>query len=129
MVPVRYTNMAADVSRRAGNRCRAGIAGEEDEVVRAAAEHAASVHGHIDNPELRGMIRASLRTNQPSLKHAETDRPEIVDSANRPRASCVGEETTRAASCQGPPDKPRPALCHDDNCCAGAQEGCSGPGE
>ena len=33
--------------------CSLVIIGEEDEVVRAAAEHAASVHGHEDTPQLR----------------------------------------------------------------------------
>jgi len=36
------------------------IIGEEDEVVRAASEHAASVHGHEDGPELRQQIRDFL---------------------------------------------------------------------
>ena len=36
--------------------CSLVIIGEEDEVVRAAAEHAASVHGHEDTPQLRGMV-------------------------------------------------------------------------
>jgi hypothetical protein len=40
--------------------CSLTIIGEEDEVVRAAAEHAASVHGHEDNSELRDQIRAFL---------------------------------------------------------------------
>jgi hypothetical protein len=36
------------------------IIGEEDEVLRAAAEHAASVHGHEDTPENRQVIRDFL---------------------------------------------------------------------
>jgi len=40
--------------------CSLTIIGEEDEVVAAAAEHAASVHGHADTPEMRGQIRAFL---------------------------------------------------------------------
>ncbi|MFC7919050.1 DUF1059 domain-containing protein [Streptomyces cinereoruber] len=40
--------------------CTLTITGEEEEVVRAAAEHAASVHGHEDTPELRAMVRAEL---------------------------------------------------------------------
>jgi predicted small metal-binding protein len=40
--------------------CSLVIIGEEDEVVRAASEHAASVHGHEDNDELREQIRATL---------------------------------------------------------------------
>ena len=41
--------------------CTLAISGEEDEVVRAAAEHAASVHGHTDTPELRDEIRTHLK--------------------------------------------------------------------
>jgi predicted small metal-binding protein len=41
--------------------CTLTIAGEEDEVVRAASEHAASVHGHEDTPELREQVRGMLR--------------------------------------------------------------------
>ena len=40
--------------------CSLVIIGEEDEVVRAAAEHAASVHGHEDGPELREQVRSTL---------------------------------------------------------------------
>jgi predicted small metal-binding protein len=42
------------------SNCSLTIVGEEDEVVRAAAEHAASVHGHEDTPEMREQIRAFL---------------------------------------------------------------------
>ncbi|MFD0898976.1 DUF1059 domain-containing protein [Actinomadura sediminis] len=41
--------------------CTLTISGEEDEVVRAAAEHAASVHGHEDTPELREWVRGQLK--------------------------------------------------------------------
>ncbi|MCX4818988.1 DUF1059 domain-containing protein [Streptomyces sp. NBC_01142] len=40
--------------------CSLTISGEEEEVVRAASEHAVSVHGHTDDEELRTMVRASL---------------------------------------------------------------------
>ncbi|MGA2036980.1 MAG: DUF1059 domain-containing protein [Acidimicrobiales bacterium] len=40
--------------------CTLTISGEEDEVVRAAAMHAADVHGHADGSELREQIRAML---------------------------------------------------------------------
>lgn len=42
------------------SKCSLTIIGEEDEVVRAAAEHAASVHGHEDTPELREQLREML---------------------------------------------------------------------
>jgi predicted small metal-binding protein len=47
------------------SNCTLTIAGEEDEVVRAAAEHAASVHGHTDNAELREQIRTTLKDEVP----------------------------------------------------------------
>jgi uncharacterized protein DUF1059 len=40
--------------------CSLVIIGEEDEVIRAAAEHAASAHGHDDTPELREQLRGFL---------------------------------------------------------------------
>ncbi|HZU16734.1 MAG TPA: DUF1059 domain-containing protein [Candidatus Dormibacteraeota bacterium] len=42
------------------SNCTLTIIGEEDEVVRAASEHAVSVHGHEDTSELREEIRRSL---------------------------------------------------------------------
>ncbi|QIP84948.1 DUF1059 domain-containing protein [Streptomyces sp. Tu 2975] len=41
--------------------CTLTISGEEEEVVRAAVEHAVSVHEHADSPELRQMVRDSLQ--------------------------------------------------------------------
>lgn len=41
--------------------CTLTIAGEEDEVVQAAALHAVDVHGHRDGPELRQQIRSLLQ--------------------------------------------------------------------
>ena len=43
------------------SNCSLTIAGEEEEVVRAAAMHAADVHGHADTPELREQIRGMLK--------------------------------------------------------------------
>lgn len=40
--------------------CTLTIIGEEDEVVQTAAQHAVSVHGHADGPELREQIRGML---------------------------------------------------------------------
>jgi Protein of unknown function (DUF1059) len=40
--------------------CSLVIIGEEDEVVRAASEHAVSVHGHADTAETRTQIREFL---------------------------------------------------------------------
>lgn len=46
------------------SNCTLAISGEEDEVVRAAAEHAASVHGHDNTPELREEIRTHLKNER-----------------------------------------------------------------
>ncbi|HLV74202.1 uncharacterized protein DUF1059 [Actinomadura hallensis] len=48
--------------------CTLTISGEEDEVVRAAAEHAVSVHGHTDGPELREEIRGMLKDEPVSVR-------------------------------------------------------------
>ena len=55
--------------------CSLTIVGDEEEVVRAAAEHAASVHGHEDSPEMREQIRGMLEpadqfTNEPRAQEA-----------------------------------------------------------
>ena len=42
-------------------RCTLYLSGEEDHVLRAAAEHAASVHGHPDTPEFREQLRSMLK--------------------------------------------------------------------
>jgi len=55
------TRMMADCRRfPSESNCSLTIIGEEDEVVRAAAEHAASVHGHEDTPEMRDQIKGML---------------------------------------------------------------------
>jgi predicted small metal-binding protein len=41
--------------------CTLYLSGEEDEVVRAVAEHAASVHGMEDTPETREKFRTMLK--------------------------------------------------------------------
>jgi hypothetical protein len=53
--------MMADCRRfPSESNCSLTIIGEEDEVVRTAAEHAASVHGHEDTPEMREQLRGFL---------------------------------------------------------------------
>lgn len=55
----------ADCRRFASeSNCSLTIIGEEEEVVTAAAEHAASVHGHEDGPEMRGQIRGMLEPEE-----------------------------------------------------------------
>ena len=55
------SRMMADCRRwPSESNCSLTIIGEEDEVVAAAAMHAASVHGHEDGPELREQMRGLL---------------------------------------------------------------------
>ena len=42
------------------NNCSLTIIGEEDEVLATAAQHATTVHGHQDTPELRIQLRQLL---------------------------------------------------------------------
>ena len=42
------------------SKCTLTIAGSEEEVLKAACEHAVSTHGHKNTPELREQIRAML---------------------------------------------------------------------
>jgi predicted small metal-binding protein len=54
--------------------CSLTIIGEEEELVRAAAEHAVSVHGHEDTPELREQIKGMLEPEesfQPGTREQE----------------------------------------------------------
>jgi hypothetical protein len=46
------------------SNCSLTIIGDEDEVIRAAAEHAVSVHGHEDTPELRDQITGMLEPEE-----------------------------------------------------------------
>jgi predicted small metal-binding protein len=52
------------------SKCTLLIAGEEDEVVRAATMHAVDVHGHKDTPEFRAEIRRSLADDQSEQRRA-----------------------------------------------------------
>ena len=66
--------MMADCRRfPSESNCSLTIIGEEDEVVRAAAEHAASVHGHEDSPEMREQIRQFL---EPAEQYTNEARPQ-----------------------------------------------------
>jgi predicted small metal-binding protein len=64
--------MMADCRRwPSDSNCSLTIIGEEDEVVRAAAEHAASVHGHEDTPEMREQLRQFL---EPAEQYSNAPR-------------------------------------------------------
>ena len=43
------------------SNCTLRISGKEDEVLSAAAQHAAAVHGHEDTPESREELRQMLK--------------------------------------------------------------------
>lgn len=68
--------MMADCRRfESDARCTLTILGEEDEVVRTAAEHAAAVHGHEDTPELREKVRATLEPEAAYVPGARAPEP------------------------------------------------------
>ena len=55
------TRKVADCRRfPSDSNCSLTITGTEDEVLKAATEHAVSSHGHKDTPELRNQVRAML---------------------------------------------------------------------
>jgi hypothetical protein len=55
------SRMMADCRRfPSESNCSLVIIGEEDEVMRAAVEHAVSVHGHEDTAELHASVRDFL---------------------------------------------------------------------
>lgn len=63
------SRVMADCRRfESDSNCSLTILGEEDEVVLAAVEHAKSVHGHEDTPELRDQVRTML---EPASAYAE----------------------------------------------------------
>jgi predicted small metal-binding protein len=47
--------------------CTLTIAGEEQELLDAAAAHAVAKHGHEDTPELRDMIRSGMEDAEPAM--------------------------------------------------------------
>ena len=53
------------------SNCSLTIIGNEDEVVQAAAEHAASVHGHEDTPAFREQLGCML---EPASAYQPGDR-------------------------------------------------------
>jgi hypothetical protein len=55
--------------------CSLTIIGEENEVVRATAEHAASVHGHQDTPELREQLRQFLEPAEADSNEPRAQEP------------------------------------------------------
>jgi Protein of unknown function (DUF1059) len=69
---IEMSRVMADCRRfESESNCTLTIIGEEDEVLNAAAEHAASVHGHEDTPELRAQIRELF---EPEAAYAPGER-------------------------------------------------------
>ncbi|MDQ6817309.1 MAG: DUF1059 domain-containing protein [Actinomycetota bacterium] len=65
--------MMADCRRfPSESNCSLVIIGEEDEVARAAIEHAVSVHGHEDTGELRDQLHQLL---EPAENYTHEARP------------------------------------------------------
>jgi predicted small metal-binding protein len=49
------------------SNCTVAISADsEAELIDAAAQHAAQVHGHQDNPELRAQLKEAVREGQPA---------------------------------------------------------------
>jgi predicted small metal-binding protein len=47
------------------SNCDLAMAGSEEHLVEAAANHAMTAHGHEDTPELRDGIRAAMKEEVP----------------------------------------------------------------
>ena len=70
------SRMMADCRRYPSeSNCSLVIIGEEDEVARAAVEHAVSVHGHEDTPEMRAGIRDFLEPAENYTAGAREQEP------------------------------------------------------
>jgi hypothetical protein len=57
------------------SNCSLTIIGEEDEVIAVAAQHAATVHGHQDGPELREQLRALLEPEDSYIQGSRATEP------------------------------------------------------
>jgi hypothetical protein len=49
------------------SNCTLTIAGEPEELERAAVQHAVSVHGHTDTPEFRAHLRDAFKDDPSAL--------------------------------------------------------------
>ena len=57
------------------SNCTLTIIGEEDEVIETAVQHAATVHGHGDSPEMREQLRAMLEPEENYIPGARAPEP------------------------------------------------------
>ena len=55
--------------------CQLTIIGPEEDVIAAAAHHAAASHGHEDTPELREQLRATLEPESAAIPGERATEP------------------------------------------------------
>ena len=68
--------MMADCRRfESDSKCQLTIIGPEDDVVAAAAQHAAAAHGHPDTSELREQLRSMLEPESAYVPGERTPEP------------------------------------------------------
>ena len=68
--------MMADCRRfESDSRCQVTIIGPENDVVAAAAQHAAASHGHQDTPEFRERLRSTLEPESAYVPGERTPQP------------------------------------------------------
>jgi Protein of unknown function (DUF1059) len=88
--------------------CTLAISGQPDELVAAAAQHAAAVHGHADTPELREQLRGLL--DEPTVSRPgafvqliefDTDRIAEWDAIVDRWAAAIGGQRTARWSTTG----------------------------
>jgi hypothetical protein len=95
--------------------CTLAMAGEPDELITAAAQHAVAVHGHADTPQLRQMLSGAL-TDEPGVSQPgafvqliefDTDRVAEWDAIVDRWAAAIGAQRTVRWSLLGA-DRDRP---------------------
>ena len=68
--------MMADCLRfQSDSNCQVTIIGPEEDVVAAAAQHAAASHGHEDTPEFRQQLRSMLEPESAYVPGERTPEP------------------------------------------------------
>lgn len=63
------------------SKCTLRFAGEEDELIRAVAEHSVSVHGEIDSKELRDALRRDAMPEDEMGWRPRTEAPDVAARA------------------------------------------------
>lgn len=70
------SRMMADCRRwPSESNCSLVIIGEEDEVLTAAVQHAATVHGHEDTPEMREQLKQILEPAEAYMPGPRAQEP------------------------------------------------------